>query len=150
MRNIKTGVSVDGIPVIISNRMTKTKGMCCYKFKDGNLNTVRFKFAKCLLDGTYPDGAVKEVITHEYAHHYINTKTNKSQHQITCLKKLAGCLVYQMKHISYMIRFMEKRHIYINIKLVAQNATLYIKERHLKVVRIIICKNMFVEIAKEN
>lgn len=75
----KAGVSVDGLPVSISKRMSSTKGACYYEIKDGNYKSTEFKFAKCLVDGTYPEYVVKEIIIHEYAHHYINTKTNKNQ-----------------------------------------------------------------------
>ena len=56
----KAGVSVDGIPVSISKRMSRTMGCCYYIVKDGNIKTTDFKFAKCLVDGRYPEYVVEE------------------------------------------------------------------------------------------
>ena len=88
----KAGISVDGIPITISNRMTSCKGQCRYRIIDVNVKTISFRFAKNLIDGTYPENVVREVIIHEYAHHYINTKTNKGQHHNKLFKETCRML----------------------------------------------------------
>lgn len=109
----KSEISVDGIPIIISGRMTRVKGCCCYRIKDKKLVTTKFKFAKQLVNGTYPEHIVKEVIIHEYAHHYINTKTNKSQKHNKLFKETCRMLgisdetyfqygeIYEQKVVTY-------------------------------------------------
>lgn len=115
LKNIakKAGISVDGIPVSISKRMSRTMGCCYYIVEDGKIRTTGFKFANCLVDGTYPENVVKEAIIHEYAHHYINTKTNKSQKHNDLFKSTCKMLgisddvyfkyseIYKIKSIKY-------------------------------------------------
>lgn len=58
----KAGILVDGIPITISNRTTSCKGQCRYRIIDVNVKTISFRFAKNLIDGTYPENVVREVI----------------------------------------------------------------------------------------
>ena len=109
----KAGVSVDGIPVSISKRMSRTMGYCYYIVKDGNIKTTDFKFAKCLVDGTYPEDIVKEVIIHEYAHHYINTKTNKNQKHNKLFKETCRMLGISDETYFQHAKTYEKKSSYI-------------------------------------
>lgn len=68
------GVSVQGIPITISKRMTSCKGECLQLFKNESyMRTTGFKFSYYLLDGRYDEETVREVIVHEYIHHYTNS-----------------------------------------------------------------------------
>lgn len=86
------GLSIDNIPITISSRMTRCLGMCCYIKMDGNIVTTQFKFSKLLLDGHYPEEVVKEVIKHEYAHHYTNVTLNKDCHHDENFKRTCRML----------------------------------------------------------
>lgn len=86
--SLKAGVSIEGISISISKRMTRCKGLCEYIIENGKYKTISFRFSDKFLDGRYPTAVVKQVIIHEYAHHYANTIYKKSQHHNATFKKV--------------------------------------------------------------
>lgn len=71
--------SAKDIPIIISSRMTRTMASFNFIQSKNGIKAHSFKFSKNLLDGNFKESVVENVILHEYAHFYINTKTNKDQ-----------------------------------------------------------------------
>lgn len=67
------------IPIIISERMTKTMASFNFIENKKGIKAHSFKFSRNLLCGKYKESVVKNVILHEYAHFYVNVKTNKDQ-----------------------------------------------------------------------
>jgi predicted SprT family Zn-dependent metalloprotease len=71
----KMGMSTEGVPIVISNRMTKTMGQ--YTSNSRTFKPIKFTFAKILLSGIYPKNVVKDTIIHEYCHFYTNSYYKK-------------------------------------------------------------------------
>lgn len=72
----KMNLSCENVPIIISNKMSTTKGQ--YSFKKKDFSPIRFKFSSVLLSGVYEAKTVRETIIHEYVHFYSNTKEHKN------------------------------------------------------------------------
>ena len=78
---IDIGVKLDyptNLKVEISSRATKRMGAFFYRREEGLIVPIKFVFAKRLIDGSYPEDVVREVIIHEYIHYYCDTKTGVS------------------------------------------------------------------------
>lgn len=66
------------IKIEISKRATKRMGAFFYKRNGKNIIPIKFVFAYTLINGTYSEQVVREVIIHEYLHYYCDLSTNKS------------------------------------------------------------------------
>ena len=92
----KSGMNSKNIPIKISNRMTKTKGLYtfkkCYSY-NGNIiyQPVGFTFSSELFSH-YSDEAILDVISHEYAHFMTETQYKE--------KKQGHNRIFKMNHIS--------------------------------------------------
>lgn len=75
------------VPVRISARMTKCKGMFSFTQNKNGITPVDFAFAKTLVDGRYSEEVVRDVIIHEYIHCFINVKTKKNQGHNSTFKR---------------------------------------------------------------
>lgn len=64
------------IRVEVSKRAKKRMGAFFYRKSKGKIEPLKFVFAQCLLDGSYSEKIVREVIIHEYLHYYCNITTN--------------------------------------------------------------------------
>ena len=64
------------IKIEVSKRATKRMGAFFYRVINNKIEPIKFVFAESLLNGSYSEGIVKEVIIHEYLHYYCNTTTN--------------------------------------------------------------------------
>ena len=87
----RLNLSCSHVPIEISARMKKTYGSFVFKFQQGTLTPVAFRFALKLISGDYPEEIVRHTILHEYAHFYINTISNENRghdraFKNTCLK----------------------------------------------------------------
>ena len=78
----KTGLDSSHMRVEISKRMTRCKGYCQW-YNGEKLRPFLFKFAHCLVNGSYTEKVVKETIIHEYVHFLTVTKFNKGGHDKT-------------------------------------------------------------------
>lgn len=77
-----------GINIEISKRVTKRMGAFFYKNAGNNIIPIKFVFSYTLINGSYPEEVVKEVIIHEYLHYYCNSITKEIMDTINFLKKL--------------------------------------------------------------
>lgn len=66
------------LDIEISNRAKKRLGAFFFRKERGNIVPIKFVFAEVLINGTYREEIVKEVIVHEYLHYLCDTKTNVS------------------------------------------------------------------------
>ena len=66
------------IKIEISKRATKRMGAFFYKRNEKKIIPIKFVFAYTLLNGSYSEQVVREVIIHEYLHYYCDLSTNKS------------------------------------------------------------------------
>lgn len=66
------------IPIEISKRAKKRMGAFFYKKMYKSIEPIKFVFADNLLNGSYDEHIVKEVIIHEYIHFYCDKKTGIS------------------------------------------------------------------------
>lgn len=64
------------IKVEISKRAKKRMGAFFYRKDKNRIIPLKFVFAEVLVNGTYSEEIVREVIIHEYLHYYCNTITN--------------------------------------------------------------------------
>lgn len=64
------------IKIEISKRAKKRMGAFFYKKVGKKIVPLKFVFAENLVNGSYIEDIVKEVIIHEYLHYYCNTSTN--------------------------------------------------------------------------
>ena len=78
----KTGLDSSYMRVEISKRMTRCKGYCQW-YNGEKLRPFLFKFAHCLVNGSYTEKVVRETIIHEYTHFLTVTKFNKGGHDKT-------------------------------------------------------------------
>ena len=67
-----------GINIEISKRVTKRMGAFFYKNTGNNIIPIKFVFSYTLINGSYPEEVVKEVIIHEYLHYYCNSITKRN------------------------------------------------------------------------
>lgn len=74
----KMGLACDQVPVEISRRMVRTYGLFIFRRGRQALEPVAFRFAARLLDGDFAEDIFRQVVLHEYAHFYANTKDNKN------------------------------------------------------------------------
>lgn len=65
------------IKIEISKRAKKRMGAFFFKIKKETIEPIKFVFANNLINGSYEEDIVKEVIIHEYLHYYCDTTTNK-------------------------------------------------------------------------
>lgn len=66
------------IKIEISKRAKKRMGAFFYKKGKDKIEPIKFVFAEKLINGSYEEKIVYEVIVHEYLHYYCDTKTNIS------------------------------------------------------------------------
>lgn len=64
------------IKIEISKRAKKRMGAFFYKKVNKKIVPLKFVFSESLLNGSYSENIVREVIIHEYLHYYCNTSTN--------------------------------------------------------------------------
>lgn len=64
------------IKIEISKRAKKRMGAFFYKNDGRKITPIKLVFAECLINGSYKEEIVKEVIIHEYLHYYCDTSTN--------------------------------------------------------------------------
>ena len=65
------------IPIEISDRMTKTLGCFVFKQRDNDIEPIKFKFSRILLENCSYEDIVK-VIKHEVMHYVVNTYYGKN------------------------------------------------------------------------
>ena len=53
-------------------------GAFFYKNTENNIIPIKFVFSYTLINGSYPEEVVKEVIIHEYLHYYCNSITKRN------------------------------------------------------------------------
>ena len=76
------------LKIEISKRAQKRMGAFFYRKNNGRIEPLKFVFAQCLLDGSYSEEVVKEVIIHEYLHYYCDTITGVSNGHNSYFKKM--------------------------------------------------------------
>lgn len=76
------------LKIEVSKRATRRLGAFFYKKGENSIEPIKFVFAECLLNGTYNEKIVREVIIHEYLHYYCDTKTGVSNGHNSFFKKM--------------------------------------------------------------
>ena len=76
------------LKIEISKRAQKRMGAFFYRKNNGRIEPLKLVFAQCLLDGSYSEEVVKEVIIHEYLHYYCDTITGVSNGHNSYFKKM--------------------------------------------------------------
>lgn len=88
----KQGMPCKEVPVLISARMQKTMGSFYFRMRDGKMVPDSFRFSQKLLDGSYGEEIVRQVILHEYAHFLVNMRDQMNHHHDEVFKEACRAL----------------------------------------------------------
>ena len=129
----KYKLSCINIPVRISKRMTRALGL--YVYKKNTLQPVEFVFSAYLLDGSYSEKEVMQVITHEFCHYYTDTIEGKPCKHNNKFKRnciLMGITDNTYSNYKLSDKLLEKVEKSYKYKIVCNNCGYTIKRKRIR------------------